>query len=89
MFDVTANISFANIQIWLNSVKETLKPTVPLVLVGNKIDREEERSVSRQEAEDFARANSLAYFETSAATSVGIEELFDTIGNLLTGPAPK
>ena len=41
---------------------------LPIVLVGNKCDLQENREVTVQEAEDFARAIGATYLETSALT---------------------
>ena len=40
--------------------------TISLVLVGNKIDLENERQVSHEEGEEFAKKNNMLFFETSA-----------------------
>jgi GTPase SAR1 family protein len=47
-----------------------------ILLVGNKIDLEAKRAVSREESEDFAKSHDLQYIETSAAENIGIEEAF-------------
>ena len=39
-----------------------------LILVGNKIDLESDREVSKEEAEEFASSNDMIYIETSAKT---------------------
>ena len=39
---------------------------LPIVLVGNKCDLDDQRKVSQQEAEDFAKRMGAKYYETSA-----------------------
>jgi GTPase SAR1 family protein len=56
----------------------TRDDTVKL-LVGNKIDRKEERVVSADEARAFARANSMLFLECSARTEQGIQQVFDEL----------
>ena len=49
-----------------------------MVLVGNKLDLADEdngREVNQQIAEDFARQSNMQYFETSAKTDTGVNEL--------------
>eukprot|EP00009_Paramoeba_aestuarina_P003276 CAMPEP_0201516034 /NCGR_PEP_ID=MMETSP0161_2-20130828/7453_1 /ASSEMBLY_ACC=CAM_ASM_000251 /TAXON_ID=180227 /ORGANISM="Neoparamoeba aestuarina, Strain SoJaBio B1-5/56/2" /LENGTH=199 /DNA_ID=CAMNT_0047913023 /DNA_START=74 /DNA_END=673 /DNA_ORIENTATION=- len=47
------------------------------VLVGNKVDLEEEhRQVARVEGEDLARSLGIPFVEVSAKTGEGVEELF-------------
>ena len=47
-----------------------------IILVGNKIDLDSQRVVSRDEAEKFAKENSLLYIETSAKTAFNVNETF-------------
>lgn len=45
------------------------------VLVGNKIDLDEERKVSREEGQALANQHKMQYFETSAKLNRNIDEL--------------
>ena len=45
------------------------------VLVGNKIDLEDERKVSTEEAQELAAIHKMKYFETSAKLNKNIDEL--------------
>lgn len=47
-----------------------------IVLIGNKNDLQDQRKVSFEEGESFAKENDLIFFETSAKTSAGVEETF-------------
>ncbi len=49
------------------------------VIVGNKIDLNDERIVTYNEGKNFAESFNIKYFETSAVTREGIVELFETI----------
>jgi len=50
-------------------------------MVGNKIDLEDQRKISREEAQDLAKSYKMQYFETSAKENKGINELFETLLN--------
>ena len=51
--------------------------TFPFVLIGNKVDKEEDRKVSAQKAEAWCKENNdMAYFETSAKEGVSVNEAF-------------
>ncbi len=52
-----------------------------MVLVGNKIDLEEERVVSLEEGRELAKKYRLSHFETSAKTNHNINEVFFCLGN--------
>lgn len=52
-------------------------PNVPLVIVGNKSDLEEDRVVSRQRAYDLSqRWGNAPYYETSARRRANVDEVF-------------
>ena len=50
-----------------------------IILVGNKIDLEEKRVVTREEAEKYAEDNNINYIEVSAKTGEGILDLFNEV----------
>ena len=54
-------------------------------MVGNKVDLNNERKVSKQQAEEFANSIKAKYFETSALTDSNrnVKLVFETIGNLM------
>ena len=49
---------------------------VPMVLVGNKCDLEEERQVSTTEGQDLAKSFGCPIFETSAKARINVEDAF-------------
>ena len=48
-----------------------------LILIGNKVDLEEKREVSKDEGQEFADQNGLMFLETSAKTAQNIVEAFN------------
>ena len=50
---------------------------IVLVIAGNKCDKDSERQIKREDAEEYATRNNAKYFETSAKTNRGIEEVFN------------
>lgn len=49
-FDLTNEDSFLNVKTWMNSIYKHSDPTIAKVLVGNKLDLDSERVVSKAEA---------------------------------------
>lgn len=49
------------------------------MLVGNKIDREEHREISRDEGVKFARKHSMLFIEASARTREGVQIAFEEL----------
>lgn len=74
-FDVTNQLSFTNVKTWLESIYQHADPSITKVLVGNKIDLEDERKVSAEEARTLAEQHKMRYFETSARLNKNIDEL--------------
>jgi Ras-related protein Rab-18 len=79
VYDVTRRDSFENLEQWLKEVK-LYSPNngegVVKLLVGNKIDLKENRKVSREEAEAWARSQGMLFLEASAKTRTGIKQCF-------------
>jgi len=71
--------SFKKAIYWINFIEDhiNLEEKV-LYWLGNKIDEElENRQVTKEEAELFAKSKNFKYFETSARTKIGINEAFE------------
>ena len=77
VFDVTSPQSLLKLPGWVSSIKKTVKKTIPMIIVGNKIDLE--RQIERHEAEDLAKRLNCDYLETSAKTGEKVELAFETI----------
>ncbi|KAJ1672487.1 RAS2 protein, partial [Spiromyces aspiralis] len=52
------------------------KEDVPMMLVGNKCDKVQEREVSYQEGQSMARRLGCVFVETSAKTCINVEKAF-------------
>jgi GTPase KRas protein len=77
VFSVTARSTFQEIAIFRDRILRVKdKEVFPMVLVGNKIDLENEREVSHAEGSELARAYSIAFFETSAKLGQNIDAPF-------------
>ncbi|KAJ8011150.1 hypothetical protein DPEC_G00055190 [Dallia pectoralis] len=80
VYDVTKRETFTRLENWLNEL-ETYCTRNDLVkmLVGNKIDREENRVVDRNEGLKFARKHSMLFIEASAKTRDGVQCAFEEL----------
>nr|BAB40671.1 small GTPase RabD1 [Entamoeba histolytica] len=77
MFDVSNRQSFENVSNWIDGCNKIEEKRV-LVLAGNKTDLDE-RVITKEEGEARAKEFGLKYFEVSAKTGVGINEMFETL----------
>ena len=75
-YDITNRNSFENVQDWIDEVKSQTPKEILLVLVGNKIDLENERVVSFDEGKKLSKNNDMLFFETSAKNGNGINDVF-------------
>lgn len=79
VYDITRRDTFTNLSRWAGEVAANAPGNIHMILVGNKSDIGT-RSVSREEAREFARTmRALAYLETSARTGAGVRELFQEV----------
>ena len=75
-FDLTDRESFTNIENWLNKVVTESNTDVTYILVGNKSDKIEKRSILYEEAVAFSKRYKMDYIETSALNARNIYNLF-------------
>ena len=59
----------------MESIYTHADPSIAKVLVGNKLDLEDDRKVSKKEAEELAKQHKMDYFETSAKENINIDEV--------------
>lgn len=81
VYDVTSAASFAALrETWLKEVDMygTIESSVKIV-IGNKIDKDSERAVTREEGVAFAKENGCLFLECSAKTKVRVAEAFDEL----------
>jgi len=84
VYAVNVQDSFNNIDMWLRELRTHSGPDIKVVLIGNKIDLENERKISKEEGESFAKMNNISKFvETSAKTGFNAQKTFVEIADLL------
>ena len=76
VYDITRRKTFDNIDKWYSEIVAKCPSDLVIVLVGNKMDLEEEREVKYQEGLDKAKDLGMAFMETSALTAQNINEVF-------------
>jgi len=81
-YDITNRISFENVNKWMDdvrNVRDARGSDVIMVLVGNKIDLEQNRLVSYEEGDKKAKENSIMFIECSAKDGTNVKDLFRKI----------
>ncbi|XP_044510090.1 ras-related protein RABC1 [Mangifera indica] len=81
VYDVTRRDTFTNLsEIWAKEIDlySTNQDCIKM-LVGNKVDKESERVVTKKEGMDFAREYGCLFLECSAKTRVNVEQCFEEL----------
>ena len=76
MYDITNRESYEKLPKWVKFINEQAY-NVPVILVGNKIDDENEnRIVRKEEGKDFAKQNGYLFYEASALNGKNVNNAF-------------
>ena len=76
VYDISDKNTFLNIENWMTNIKEESSDTIPIILIGNKCDLDEQRKIQKEEGEQFANNNNLKFFETSCKDGDNVENCF-------------
>ena len=80
VFDLTDQNSFNDIKnIWINDVKNYCEKNIQILIVGNKLDLIEKRTVSESQVINFCRENRYKYIEASAKEGINILKIFEEL----------
>ena len=74
MYDITDRKSFESIPDWIKSVKDAKGSNFPMILLGNKLDKEDVRVIKEKEGKELADEYKIKFFETSNKTGINIQE---------------
>ncbi|KAF7840115.1 ras-related protein RABC1-like [Senna tora] len=81
VYDVTRRETFTNLsEVWAREVDlySTNQDCIKM-LVGNKVDKEGERVVTKKEGLDFAREYGCLFIECSAKTRINVQNCFEEL----------
>ena len=83
MFDITVNNSLKNVDKWLSVFRGGLKTAekqIPIIMVGGKLDLEDNRVFSKEEAKRLLKSYNMSnYIECSSVTGENVELIFETL----------
>ena len=87
VYDCTEESTFNNIQNWLKQIETHASQGVAKVLVANKTDLAN-RVISTERGQQLADEYGLKFFETSAKTGIGINEMFFDVAEQIVKDRP-
>ena len=76
VYDVTSQNSFENIVRWVERLKEQTQENVSYVIIGNKVDLKEERSVTTEKGKELSRDIGVQFLEVSAKDGCCVNDAF-------------
>ena len=81
IYDITRRPTFEDIRTkWHKDFKKFAQKDAIYILIGNKIDLEDQRNVSTEEGQKLANEiNAATFIETSALTGKNVNEMFITL----------
>ncbi|CAF4619799.1 unnamed protein product [Rotaria sp. Silwood1] len=80
VYDVCNRNSFQQLDRWIAELNTfSTKLNIIKMLVGNKIDCQDSREITREEGAKFARKYSMLFIETSARTREGVQIAFEEL----------
>jgi Ras-related protein Rab-1A len=89
MYDITQKESFINVKKWIEETEGENPGDVKKIIVGNKIDKEEDRQVTDEMKEKLNKEVDIDLIEVSAKKGIDVDKVFDIlvekiIGNMTT-----
>ena len=83
MYDITNRLSLDRLPDWTQIIREHAGD-IPIMLIGNKLDLEKLRSVTKEDGISIAKKYNLsAYMEMSSKTGQNVEKAFEVITEIL------
>ncbi|XP_039610721.1 ras-related protein Rab-12 [Polypterus senegalus] len=77
VYDITKQETFEDLPKWMKMIDKYASEDAELLLVGNKLDCENDRVISRQQGEKFAqRISGMRFCEASAKDNYNVDEIF-------------
>ena len=82
LYDIGNKNSFEALDSWMESIKDNADKKIPIILVGNKCDiNDEKRKVTFEEGEKKGNEFQIPFFETSRKDGINVKEVFERIVN--------
>nr|CAH8847320.1 unnamed protein product [Trichobilharzia regenti] len=79
VYDVNDVRTFCNVEKWVQEAQTYADEGVARILVGNKNESEELKTVATYDAQRLAAKNSCFFIETSAKNDENVDQMFDII----------
>ena len=82
VYDITNHDTFEGVKIWIRE-SESFVTGFKKILLGNKVDIESQRKVSKEEVEKYCKETGILTLDTSAKNGKNINEAFEAMANMI------
>ena len=88
VYDITQKKTFDDLKTWISQSEESAEG-FKKIIVGNKVDLEEERVISKEKLKKFCDDRNIQGFEVSAKIGKNLSECFEALAKLIVGDKTK
>ena len=81
VYDITRKQSFDSVDRWINDLRAAADKNLSIIIIGNKCDLEDQRQVNKEQGEEKAKNNEVAFMETSALSGENLDKAFEKMMN--------
>ena len=89
LYDITNKKSFDDISKYIEIFQKQKKENFPMILLGNKIDKKEERKISKEDGEELAKTKGINFSEISIKEGTNVDEAVNSLINQIFETNPK
>ena len=89
LYDITNKNSFDIISEYIKIFQDKKGKNFPMILLGNKIDKKEERKISKEAGEGLAKDKGINFSEISVKEGTNVDEAVDSLINQIFETNPK
>ena len=81
VYDITEKDTFEGVKQWVQKLNNENEDNKPILLIGKKIDLEDQRQVNYKEGEELAKTigDGIKFYETSCKTGENVEEAINDL----------
>ena len=80
VYDISEKQSFEKIKkYYIKQIKDKCKKDIPIILLGNKTDKENERKISKEEGMALAKQEDYEFEECSCSKNINVASAFETL----------
>ena len=88
VYDITQKKTFDDLKTWISQSEESAEG-FKKIIVGNKIDLEDERVISKEKLQKFCDERKIQGLEVSAKIGKNLSECFEALAKLIVGEKSK